>query len=223
MASGSFFSSNSPFVGTGKPQDDYYSWIVERTESGWGKPKPFGPLINSSESFAGCPTVTDNGNLYFYSARPGGKGNDDIWMSRYVDDNYDEPENLGESINTDDLDLDPFIAPDESYIIFTRLDKERKGNADLYISFRKDDGSWTKARNMGEKINSRGWEFCPTVSPDKKYFFFTSDRRLYKPYSETPLSYKRKLEILDSPGNGSDDIYWVSAKIIEELKPKKLK
>ena len=217
------FSSNSPFVGTGKPQDDYYSWIVERTESVWGKPKPFGPLINSSESFTGYPTIADNGNLYFYSARSGGKGDDDIWMSRFVDGNHDEPENLGESINTDDLDLDPFIAPDESYIIFARLDKERKGNADLYISFMKDNGTWAQAKNMGEKINSDGWEFCPTVSPDKKYLFFTSDRRLYKPYSETPLSYKRKLEILDSPGNGSDDIYWVDAKIIEDLKPIKLK
>lgn len=217
------FSSNRPFVGTGTPQDDYYTWIVERTESGWGKPKPFGPLINSSESFAGCPTIANNGNLYFFSDRTGGKGNDDIWMSEFVTDDYTEPVNLGNSINTVDFDLDPFIAPDESYIIFTRIDKERKGNADLFISFQKDNGSWTKAINMGEKINSSGWEFCPTVSPDGRYFFFTSNRTLYEPYSEIPLTYERKLEILNSPGNGSSDIYWVDAKIIEDLKPDEIK
>ena len=212
------FSSNSPFVGAGEPQDDYYCWIVERTEVGWGKPKPFGPLINSTESFAGCPTIADSGNLYFFSNRTGGKGNDDIWMSEPINGNYSEPVNLGDSINTVGFDLDPFIAPDESYIIFARIDKERKGDFDLFISFVKDDGNWTQAENMGEKINSSGSEFCPTVSPDGRYFFFTSNRTSFELYSDIPLTYERKLKILNSPGNGSADIYWVDARIIEELK-----
>ena len=216
------FSSNGPFSGEGKPQGNYYSWIVERTENGWGKPQPFGPLINSPESFAGCPTIADNGNLYFYSDRSGCIGSEDIWMSRFVNGNFEAPKNLGESINTEDFDLDPFIAPNESYIIFTRIDKKRVGDADLFISFRRDDDTWIKAINMGERINSKGWEFCPTVSADGKYFFFASTRRLHKPYSEISLSYERKLEILNSPGNGSSDIYWVDAKIIEDLKPKKV-
>jgi tricorn protease-like protein len=76
---------------------------------------------------------------------------------------------------------------------------------------------------MGEKINSSGWEFCPTVSPDGKYLFFTSTRRLHEPYSEIPLTYERKLKILNSPGNGSADIYWVNTKIIEDLKSKEFK
>jgi hypothetical protein len=37
------------------------------------------------------------------------------------------------------------------------------------------------------------------------------------------LTYERKLKILNSPGNGSSDIYWVNAKIITELKPDGLK
>ena len=212
------FSSNSPFNGTGKPLDDYYIWIVKRTENGWGKPKPFGPLINLSESFAGCPTISDNGNLYFFSDRAGGKGNDDIWMSEYLGGPYAKPVNLGDSINTDGFDLDPFIAPDESYIIFARIDKERTGSFDLYISFKKKTGIWTQAENMGDKINSNGSEYCPTVSPDGRYFFFTSNRTIYEPFSEIPLTYGRKLKILNSPGNGSSDIYWIDAKIIEELK-----
>jgi hypothetical protein len=217
------FSSNSPFAGVGKPQDNYYSWIVERTATGWGKPQPFAPMINSPASFAGCPTIADNGNLYFFSDRFGGVGCEDIWMSRLINGNYEEPQNLGESINSEDFENDPFIAPDESYIIFTRIDKQRKGDADLFIGFRRSDGTWIKAINMGYRINSKGWEFCPTVSPDGKYFFFTSTRRIFNPYSEIPLSYNRKLEILNSPGNGSEDIYWVDAEIIRRCKPDCLK
>jgi hypothetical protein len=131
---------------------------------------------------------------------------------------YAEPVNLGDAINTVDFEVDPFIAPDERYIIFARIDKERTGNFDLFISFKKKDGAWTRAENMGDKINSNRSEFCPTVSPDGKYFFFTSNRSIYEPYSEIPLTYEGKLKILNSPGNGSSDIYWMDAKIIEEFK-----
>ena len=94
---------------------------------------------------------------------------------------------------------------------------------DLYISFKKNDGSWTKAKNMGEPINSSASEICPGVSPDGKYFFFTSYRTIHKNYSEIPLTYEEKIRILNSPGNGLGDIYWVDARIIEKIKPKELK
>jgi hypothetical protein len=54
------------------------------------------------------------------------------------------------------------------------------------------------------------------------YSFFSSKAILYKAYSETPPSYGEKIEILIGPGARSEDIYWVSAKIIEELKPDEL-
>ena len=111
----------------------------------------------------------------------------------------------------------------EFYIIFLRRDKEGFGGFDLFISFRKEDGSWTKAKNMGAPINSSASELCPSVSADGKYFFFTSYRSIYKPYSEMPLTYEEKIKILNNPGNGLGDIYWVDAKIIEQFKPDELK
>ena len=70
---------------------------------------------------------------------------------------------------------------------------------DLYISFRKKDDSWTVPENMGKAVNTSSSELRPYVTPDGKYLFFTSDR----PNSK-----------------GIGNIYWVDAKIIEELRPK---
>jgi hypothetical protein len=73
------------------------------------------------------------------------------------------------------------------------------GDDDLYVTFKKDDGSWSKPVHMGNIINSDKSENRPCVTPDGKYFFYSSTVR------------------------GNRDIYWVDAKIIESLKPKSLK
>jgi len=149
-------------------------------------------------------------------------GGDDIFVSKHSKGKYADPFNLGAAINTSHHECDPCITIDESYLIFCRRG-EGYGGHDLYISFIKRDGSWSRAQNMGEKFNTPYSELCLNLSPDGKYLFFTSNRRLYYSYSEVPLTYEGKLKVLSSPGNGSADIYWVDAKIIEELKPKELK
>lgn len=203
--------SNRPLKGRGEPKESYEIWTVDRNETGWGEPKNLGSIIG------GYPTLSKTGNLYFTSEREGGMGESDIYMSKFVDGVYTEPENLGDSINTHLKEVDSFITPDESCIIFCRRG-DGFGGYDLYISFREADGSWTKAKNMGDKINSGASEICPGISPDGKYLFFTSKRHTYKPFSDRPITYEEKIDILNSPGNGSEDIYWVSTEIIAELK-----
>jgi WD40-like Beta Propeller Repeat len=103
--------------------------------------------------------------------------------------------------------LSDTIAPDESYIIFAGTSlPESRGACDLYVSFR-GDGVWTKPTNLGDKINSVGWDFSPKVSPDGKWFFFTSNRGFADKPLEKRLSYKELLQKLHSPGNGLRDIY----------------
>ena len=55
---------------------------------------------------------------------------------------------------------------------------------------------------------------------DGRYLFSTSNKVPYLPYTGKTLTYDDILEMFNSPQNGSGDIYWVDAKIIEELKPK---
>jgi Tol biopolymer transport system component len=213
------FSSNRPLHGGGEPIDTYYSWIVERRGSTWGEPRPFGPRINAEGTFAAYPSISSTGELYFFSDR---EGSEDIFVSRLLDGEYLQPENLGGNVNSDLDEVDPFIAPDGSYLLFSRRARETR-NVDLFVSFRGTDGSWTQAQNLGEPVSSSASEYCPTVTPDGQYLFFTSNRGRHAPYSATPLTYEQKVEILDSPGNGESDIYWVDAEVIRRLRPASLR
>ena len=70
---------------------------------------------------------------------------------------------------------------------------------------------------MGEKINSPYFEYCPSITPDGKYFFFTSNRSDGESYSETVLTYDKIIEELNSTINGSQNIYWIRADFINGL------
>lgn len=187
-------------------------WIVERNDCFWSEPTKLPAFIN------GYPTIASNGNIYFN--RLNEKNNSwDVYLSEFVGGEYIEPINLGNKVNNGFHEADPFIAPDESYLLFGRIDTTSFGGADLYISFRDEQGVWSESKNMGEKINSQWHEYCPTVSPDGKYLFFLSFRKTYHTQSETAITLEEKMQILNSPGNGNGDIYWVDAKVIDDLKP----
>lgn len=180
-----YFNSNRPLPpGTTRRER---IWCAERTATGWGVPFPLGPEIND-EHLHWQVSVDARGNLYFGSERAGSKGSDDVFMAESVNGAYRKPASLGTEINSELHEDNPFIAPDGSYLIFCR--------DGLWISFKQNNGSWTKARNMGGVFMGAG---CPYVSPDQKYIFFLI------------------------MGQGSNDIWWVDAKIIEDLKPKEMK
>lgn len=113
-----------------------------------------------------------------------------IYKSVFKDGKYQEPEYLPDEINYL-RGAHPFISPDESYLIFD-AQPEGMGKSELFISFKDKNGKWMKAVKFDKSINQTFTENIPYVSPDGKYFFF----------------------------HRNNDIYWVSAKIIEDLKPK---
>lgn len=202
-----YFISNRPV--TGKTTQSLDIWFVERTVKGnWREPQNVGAPINSSGN-EWYPTMSRNGTLYFGSDRAGGKGRTDIYRSRSVEGKYAEPENLGDAINTQFNEFEPFIAPDESFLIFMGGGRaEGRGGSDLYISDNRC-GAWTKPVNLGDKINSPRSEYSPYISPDGRYFFWTSART----FADTPLNKKLSFRELNSklrsPGNGLGDIYQI--------------
>lgn len=172
-----FFPSNRPLTEGEEPLEKYNIWLMEKTPSGWGDALCLDPPINTVEGMEIYPTVATDGTLYFSSDRKGGKGSSDIYTAEFRGGRYAQPKNLGSSINTEYREFDAFIAPDQSYLVFSSAGRpEGFGSSDLYISFRKGDKEWTPAKNLEKKFNTNASEFTPIVSPDGKYFFFTSTR-----------------------------------------------
>jgi len=202
-----FFISDRPV--DGKPKEDLDIWMMQREGETWGPPQHLDAPVNSSgdEWF---PTLASDGTLYFGSDREGGLGRTDIYRCRFVDGKYLPAENLGEAVNSKSDEFEPMIAPDQSYLIFMASGRpEGKGSGDLYVSLFRD-GKWQPARNLGEPINSRALEISPKVSPDGRWFFFTSSRGVFigKPFDKQMTS-NEMMGILHGPGNGLGDIYQV--------------
>ncbi|MBU1011574.1 MAG: hypothetical protein KKG99_01095, partial [Bacteroidetes bacterium] len=186
-----YFGSTRPLNGE---KSDFKIWYVDRIDGEWGEPKYFDSPVNNMKRSL-YVTISDRGTMYFQGIRDDSFGDRDIYYSEYNDGKYSVPVHLGREINSEHGEGDVFIAPDESYMIVNVSGRaDSFGGGDLYISFKQKDGTWSGLKNMGSPISSQESDYCPMLSPDGKYFFFTSTRT----------------------GNG--DIYWVDAKILAAIK-----
>ena len=213
-----FFISNR--TDSTKKTTDTDIWMVKKSGDGWSEPENIGVPVNSPGYELGC-SVTNDGTLYFSSTRK--NGNLDLYCSRLLNGKYQEPDSLGEAINTAYSESDPFVAPDESYILFSSEGRPDAASgtgasagytrSDLYISFHKD-GKWTAAKNLGPLINTPAEESSPWISRDGKTFYFTSERNFISLPMKTKLTYSFLEEHLHGTVNGLGDIYQLPLSVI---------
>ena len=208
-----FFISNRPLptdtgVAASTPRNDYDVWFVARSASGeWGQPQHVGAPVSEAGFTEWSPSVAANGNIYFGSARKGGRGGNDLYVARWTGTAFEEPENLGDSINTRGGEIEPWISPDESYLIFSGANRaDGVGGYDLYLS-RRVNGVWERARPLPEGVNTQAYEYNQSVSPDGRWLYFSSTRSVFETVPAKPLSYDELQRRLSETGNGLGDIY----------------
>ncbi|THU39182.1 hypothetical protein FAM09_11745 [Niastella caeni] len=163
-----YFISNRP-KDKNDTTDDYDIYRMVKQGNTYAGPEYLtGVNSDSTEYYV---SVSRSGNIYFSSYRD---GNLDLYMSKRTKNGYDQPINLGVTINSAYDEHDPLIAPDESFLVFTSSRPGGLGQADLYITH-KTNGQWGNPTNMGSIINTKTYEYCPNLSPDGKYFFYSSE------------------------------------------------
>lgn len=153
---------------------DFDIWVTSPIENnGWSAPENFSIVNSDSNEY--YISFTKTGDLFLGSSRLGGYGQEDIYVSEFVNNQYTSPHNLGPHVNSDKSEFDPFISSDGTFVIFASSKHDDSlGGTDLYVS-KFEKGEWTKAINLGNKINTSTRDFCPYISPDGKYFFFSSN------------------------------------------------
>ena len=179
-------------------------WRTDLQNGTWSEPAPLG-FHRFTEAIKWTLSVTTGGDLYF-DARNYEKGQYGwgIYVSRYANGEYAEPVLLPEHINSTDFDWTPFIAPDESYLLFASNRSGGLGSTDIFVSFRADDGSWSQPVPLDERVNSVHLERWPSLTSDGKILFFQRDYIVNDKMQE-------------------QDYYWIDAGIIDEFKPDYLK
>jgi dipeptidyl aminopeptidase/acylaminoacyl peptidase len=189
-----FFSSDRPHPESAG-LDIYY---LEKKEDGWSQPVYAGTEINTIYGEV-LPCLSARGNLFFRSGKPGGFGEADLYKAEWVDGKFTNVKNLGPEVNTQYDETDPFVAQNESYILYDTIRPEHNNIPQIYVAFKRGENTWSKGVSLGEEVNTKEGASAPTLSPDGQYLFF-----------------KRR--------QGKDrGIHWISTEIIEILRTQTLK
>jgi len=126
----------------------------ERTEDGWSEVQELDQSFREENRFIMRMSSAENGTYYFDTFD---ETNPEFPLrySRLVNGQREAPKALSEVINTGTQLNHPFIAPDESYLIWDAKREDGFGDSDIYISFRDKDGNWGAAINLGDKMLPR--------------------------------------------------------------------
>lgn len=163
-------------------------WYVNRLEDSWSDAILLDSPINDELVF--FPNQAENGDLYYFN------------LSKFK--TYYAPNKNGEFPETREVDLEfghhAFISPSQDYLIVTAPSDQEEGRKDndMYVYFKKEDGTWTPPKNLGNTINTTLNEKGPRITQDGKYLFFGRDERDIEP--------------------GLSNIYWVSTEGIDSLR-----
>ena len=160
------------------------TWFVKRLGNSWSDAKQLDSPIN--DDFVFYSNEAKNGDV-FYTNMSKRK----MYYAPKINDKYPEVYEVGTG------GFHGFISPSQDYLLVNARNKENDNRkSDIYVYFKKKEGEWSKAINLGGEVNSNFSETCPSITPDGKYLFFSR-------YNEE---------------GGLSNLYWVSTEVIEKLR-----
>jgi Tol biopolymer transport system component len=159
---------------------DVRIWAVDRDREERRSPRQLGPPVADEPAF--YPTTTTEGIIYYSNIVKRR-----IFKARISGDSVAEVQDTGLEA------MHAFISPDESFVLLDRREGGRDDDADIFVAFRHEDGSWSRLVNLGPAVNTDFTETCPSLSADGRFLFFSR---------------------YDEP-NEVSNIYWVRAAVVE--------
>lgn len=181
-------------------------WYVERQSGGrWGKPVHVDGALNDGAMIYN-PSVAVNGDIYFSAHRPDSGAAYQIYVAHRTADGYATPQrvDLGDVKHNR---MDPAIDPQQRFLVFAGNEGDSLGSADLYIAFRKPDGSWGNPVHLADAVNSSSLENAPSLGPRFGELFVSSNRREEVHFPKSPDTAATLDRRLAQPLNGSRNVW----------------
>ncbi|MCB0635934.1 MAG: PD40 domain-containing protein [Lewinella sp.] len=167
------------------------------------EPVSLGDSINTPGQEV-LPSFTADGQTLVYTTKYNSQ-EDFYFSTRGPDGRWRKGQPL-DALNTPNDEGAQNISADGRLLLFTSCyRRDGYGRCDLYYA-EKHNGRWTEARNMGERINTPGWESQPSLSANGQMFYFTSDRRGGKGGNDIWISYRQPNGEWGEPVNAGDVI-----------------
>jgi outer membrane protein OmpA-like peptidoglycan-associated protein len=148
----------------------YVSYMID---SLWTLPELLFENIDAKD--IGAANISADGSeIYFSSSALGDSyGSCDIYCVKFADGKWSAPNNIN-SINTPEWESQPCLSVDGKELYFVRGNK-KLSTTDLFVSYKDDNGNWSKAERLNSKINTEGNERSPFIHYDGKTLYFSSD------------------------------------------------
>ena len=165
----------------GESNEDDEDLVITKKDSlgHWQKPESISPNVNSEFNEGTCSISADGRQLIFTSCLGRkGFGNCDLFQSLKVGGIWSQPLNMGSQINSAAWESQPSLSADGRVLYFLSDRKGGLGNRDIYVSHQIEPNKWTKAENLGPKINTSYDEISPFVHANGRTLFFAANGRL---------------------------------------------
>ncbi len=162
--------------------EDFYS--CKKVNGKWSKAINMGSPINTIGNEGAQCISADGQTLIFtacseYDGYPGGRkgyGSCDLFIAKKLaNGNWSVPENIGKPINTEYWETQPTLSSDGQTLYFVSNRPGGKGSADIWKCNRNTLGKWSNLVNLGDSINTAGFEESPFIHTDNKTLYFVSD------------------------------------------------
>jgi len=171
-----FDRKNNPLNIETNKEDIWYS--VKEKNGKWTEAKNMGrPLNNRGYNFV-ISTSPDNntlllGNKYASDGvSPNGGG---VSITKKSQSGWEIPKDvvIEDYLNTN-VFVGYFLSNDNKHLLMSVERPEGLGLKDLYVSFVKDDGTFSKPKSLGNVVNTFEEEFNPFLASDGKTLYFGS-------------------------------------------------
>lgn len=165
-------------------QEDFY--VSNNDQGNWQEAYSM-PLNVNTINNEGAPTIAADGKTLifvgcsdesgtYYGENRTGKGSCDLFFTRKIGSKWTNPINLPGEVNTSNWETQPSLSADGKTLYFIRgiRNKSGKQNADIYVSYLREDGTWGPGQRLPNTINTPAMEESVHIHPDGKTLYFAS-------------------------------------------------